>query len=707
MAIINVDTLTDVIDGSDGVTSLREAIIEANSTAVDDTINLTLAGNYALNIPGAGEDAAATGDLDILAAGGQVTIVGQQGFETTSITGLATEQVFDILTGATLSVNDVTIVNNSTTAIRNNGTFLADRTLIQDATTGNDRFIFNASSLLPADTLDGGATGTDTFVLNNGAAGDTVTIDLSQAADQLTATGGTVGDATLQNFEDINLLTFAGTATLTGDANDNLLAGGFGADTITGGIGADTLNGGSGIDSLTGGTGDDRYIVDNPSDIVNEGGGDGIDTVISTATTYTLPTQVERFVLSGTANISGNGNELDNLINGNSGSNTLSGAGGNDRLVGNEGNDTLLGGAGEDSLTGGIGNDSMNGGAGNDTYYVDSTSDIVSESVTGVAGGTDSVFSTATFILSTNIENLSLQGTTNINGTGNLLNNNITGNAGNNSLNGGAGNDSLIGGLGNDTLTAGPGNDSLTGSDGNDRLLGNEGNDTLFGGAGVDVLNGGSGDDMMVGGTGADTYFVDSTLDVVNENGTDLASIDTVISTVTFSASKYIDRLILQGTSNVDGTTGDLNNTLTGNNGNNILSSGKGADTITGGLGDDTLIGGLGNDTLSGNAGADSFRFDAPTEGVDLILDFVSGTDQIAVLASGFGGGLTAPDLSADQFRSGAGVSSSTTATDRFLYNTSNGDLFFDADGTGAASALQIATLFRAPTLTASDIVVI
>ena len=62
---------------------------------------------------------------------------------------------------------------------------------------------------------------------------------------------------------------------------------------------------------------------------------------------------------------------------------------------------------------------------------MDNTADSITENLNE---GTDSVFSTVTYTLTTNIENLTLQGTTAINGTGNTLNNIITGNTGNNVL---------------------------------------------------------------------------------------------------------------------------------------------------------------------------------------------------------------------------------------------------------------------------------
>ena len=146
----------------------------------------------------------------------------------------------------------------------------------------------------------------------------------------------------------------------------------------------------------------------------------------------------------------------------------IDGLAGNDTISGVGGNDRLLGSAGDDSINGGAGDDTMIGGPGNDTYIVNSVRDRVVEALNA---GTDSIFSTVTYTLPTNVENLTLQGTQAINGTGNGLVNRIFGNSAANRINGGGGNDILNGGGGNDNLTGGAGNDNLTGGIGADRFI--------------------------------------------------------------------------------------------------------------------------------------------------------------------------------------------------------------------------------------------
>ncbi|HYG48152.1 MAG TPA: M10 family metallopeptidase C-terminal domain-containing protein [Allosphingosinicella sp.] len=140
------------------------------------------------------------------------------------------------------------------------------------------------------------------------------------------------------------------------------------------------------------------------------------------------------------------------------------GGGGHDTMLGNTvdnimsgngGNDLIASGLGNDTLNGGTGNDEMLGSLGNDLYFVDTTGDIVTELA---SEGTDTVSSSISYTLGSNVENLILTDSATT-GTGNDLDNVLTGNALANVLSGGAGNDRLVGGDGVDSLVGGLGND--------------------------------------------------------------------------------------------------------------------------------------------------------------------------------------------------------------------------------------------------------
>ncbi len=269
---------------------------------------------------------------------------------------------------------------------------------------------------------------------------------------------------------------------LAGGRGDDVLVGLAGNDKLQGGPGSDLLDGGTGADTMQGGSGNDVYIVDVPGDVVSELANEGTDTV-QAGVTHTLSINVENLTLTGASAIGGTGNALNNDLLGNSGNNTLSGRAGNDRL------------------DGGLGSDVMIGGTGNDTYVINQAGDTVTE---GLNEGVDTVESSIGYALGSNVENLILAGTADINGTGSSANNVITGNSGRNTLNGGSGNDAIHGGLGPDSLFGGSGADQLFGGEGDDLLDAGSGNDLLDGGDGVDILDGGSGDDQLIGGAGND-----------------------------------------------------------------------------------------------------------------------------------------------------------------------------------------------------------
>lgn len=134
-------------------------------------------------------------------------------------------------------------------------------------------------------------------------------------------------------------------------------------------------------------------------------------------------------------------------------------------------------------------------------------------------------------------------------------------------------------------------------------------------------------------------------------------------------------------------------------------------DQLIGSAGANVLEGGLGNDVLTGGGGADTFVYRIPDNGVDTITDFAA-DDRFYISATGFRGGLQVGiGLSTTAASTGVFVSSASPtalgAGAHFLYNSSTGVLSFDQDGTGATSAVAIATLAGAPALTASQFTVI
>lgn len=114
---------------------------------------------------------------------------------------------------------------------------------------------------------------------------------------------------------------------------------------------------------LVGTSGNDVFTVSSSSTVVS--GLAGFDTVRSSAS-FTMPADIEKLELTGTAAISGTGSLNADIITGNSAANTLRGMAGADRLTGNGGNDTLQGGTDADQLYGDAGNDRLDGGAGQD-----------------------------------------------------------------------------------------------------------------------------------------------------------------------------------------------------------------------------------------------------------------------------------------------------------------------------------------------------
>lgn len=291
--------------------------------------------------------------------------------------------------------------------------------------------------------------------------------------------------------------------TIVGLTGNDSLYGLGGTDVLFGGTGNDRIDGGVGLDTMYGGKGNDTYFVDATYESVVEFADEGADTVISSVK-YVLSDNVERLVLTGTADLRGTGNALGNILTGNAGANQLFGYDGNDKLDGLTGNDTLY------------------GGLGNDTYYIESTLDDIREYTNE---GADTLYSSVSYSIVTRaIETVVLIGTADIDITGNNLANRLTGNAGNNRIDGATGNDTMIGGLGNDTYVldkatdvvielAGQGTDTVM-TPNSYTLLADFENLVLIGTGGIagagngldNIITGNTGANRLTGGGGADRF---------------------------------------------------------------------------------------------------------------------------------------------------------------------------------------------------------
>jgi Ca2+-binding RTX toxin-like protein len=366
--------------------------------------------------------------------------------------------------------------------------------------------------------------------------------------------------------------------------------------------------------------------------------------------------------------------------------------------------------------------------------------------------GTDFVYSTISYVLGNNVEDLELVGTLNLKGTGNDLSNKLWGNSGANELFGGKG------------------DDHLQGRDGNDLIYGGQGNDWLYGGNGANV---------MFGGKGNDVYVVDSLSDTAVESfetGVEKAlQTDIVHSSVSFVLGANIENLRLFDSSNqnIDGTGNTLSNWIRGNAGNNILNglegddliqgyggndtiyggpnfdtlygdggddmifagrgndelyggdgndnllggmendtlfgevgadillAGQGADILLGGAGDDLLNGALGADTLTGGDGSDTFAFSTALSSgaVDTIKDFSVTDDKIQLSRSVFS------QLTQDNIASLFVAQSVPPPPDgKYLaYCIASKTLYYDADGTGTGGPLVAVAVFEGDVVLAAS----
>ena len=534
-----------------------------------------------------------------------------------------------------------------------------------------------------ADSLVGG-TGDDVYIVDN--LGDLVSEVAGEGADKVIALIDYVMSGEIENLD-----LGSGASRGTGNALANIMQANDNGNELQGGGGNDQLRGGKGNDKLQGGDGDDRVDAGEGNDEIVGGDGAGNDTYVGGVGTDTVRytsaiTGITVDLTLGTASGNEIGSdtlfEIENVIGGQAG----------DSLKGNSQANNIDGYTGNDTINGYGGADTLVGGQGSDSYYVDLSTDVVTENLNE---GTDTVYSTATaFTLSANVENGRIYTSNAASLTGNTLNNVIYAGAGNNSLVGGDGTDTLsyyygVTGITGVTVslasttaqtTGGSGTDTISGFE---NLYGSNNNDSLTGSSSNNVLNGYAGTDTLVGGAGDDTYYVDVAGDVIIETST--GGKDLVLSSFlgTYVMGNYVEEGRINSTGAANLTGNSLSNLLYAGAGNNILNGGtgteidtvsyqyglvsgatsgvnvslltgtgsgsSGSDTltnienITGSSLNDTLIGGAGNNVLDGGSGTDSLVGGLGNDtyvintSADIIVENANeGTDTVNAFFSGY-----------------------------------------------------------------------
>ena len=620
---------------------------------------------------------------------------------------------------------------------------------------GNDTILGGAGD----DILDGGdgddvlmgQAGADTF--RGGAGVDTVDYSNESPFQLLVnlqtniASGGTASGDTFDSIENLigsddRIDRFIGTD------DDNHFWGRGGGDVFNGGGGNDILDGGRDGDILYGDEGDDTLIGGAGQDYLD--GGEGIDTVVYAGSDAGVTVDLGNGTASGgdatgPVQIVGRGTairhdiivDVENAV----------GSYHDDHLIGTDGRNELSGGAGNDILTGGLGRDVLNGGSGSDTADYSTSAKGVNLNLARGRSEGDTYNS---------IENLSGSGF-NDRIKGDRKDNVLTGQGGNDVLKGGRGDDVLFGdfgdqadaiprpGMGTGYATLGPdatnnsiatafdisNNFSLT-EDPNifdsTTVLHTTVNATGNGLGGYYSITLAAGTILTIDIDGIadpnvhDSWvrLLDSNGNVVTENddgGGDPGSTSNRDSSTVFVVQETGTYYILEGSWTPDapggwteavpeGSTYTLNVSVEFPP-EPVQPGEAGNDKLFGGRGDDLLDGGLGADILSGGQGEDSFRFttELGNGNVDRIKDFNVQDDTILLDSAIF----TELDEGLLDFTAFHKSASGTAqdAFDRIIYDSNDGTLSYDADGSGDIAAIQFAQLSTNLNLSADDFFVI
>ncbi len=486
-----------------------------------------------------------------------------------------------------------------------------------------------------------------------------------------------------------------------------------GNDTMTDGIGMNSMFGGAGNDTITVVSVDSAELVDGGADIdtlIGSGVGNGVE--------YNLQTGQ---LISGV------------IIQSILGFENVIGSSANEILIGSNIANSLSGGGGDDSMNGGFGFDTTIGGTGNDTYFVSALGDVVIENA--AQGTNDRVIASGNYILGAGVEVERLSasspaGVVAINLFGNELSQVISGNNGVNVLSSGAGlADTLRGFVGNDiyrVFNAGDIIVEVTGEGVADRvaaavdfvlaadddieflatdnvagvsaidLTGNALSQVITGNAGANILSTGGGvADTMQGFGGSDIYRVFNAGDIIIEVGG--GGTDRVAAAVSFNlaADDNIETLATNGSAGlaaIDLRGNALGQRIEGNAGANVLN----------GLG--------GSDTLTGFGGADTFAFNSALgpSNVDIITDYDVAADHILLENAVFIGLAVVGGVLAGSAFSASINGVATDSSDRIMYETDTGFLWYDQDGTGSLFArIKFADLDASLAMTASEFTVV
>jgi Ca2+-binding RTX toxin-like protein len=529
-----------------------------------------------------------------------------------------------------------------------NGTSGAD-TLAD--TSGNDTI----NGLGGNDIINGGHGGTD--VVNGGDGRDSLQFMTAAGPVVVDFVAGTAGTTSFTNIEKV----------VTGDFDDRLTGNAL-AQNLTARAGADTLAGGGGIDTLWGGSGNDTFV----------------------------------FRETGTAN-------TDSIADWTSGSDTLLLDGAIMTALGASG-DFTAGDARFWASSSGTAHDA------DDRIIYETDTRQVWYDADGNGAGARQLIATlqsGATLVATDIA---------VEGGGGGSEGRV--------INGTAGDDSIAGSAGDDTINGLGGNDTLVGEEGVDAMLGGDGDDVLQGRDGA-FASPGASEETLDGGLGNDTFHADAADDVILDAG----GVDRlVVYDMSWTLAAGFEHLTLRNDESESGFTGigneldnhveatwagsrlegrDGDDTLVGASGQggpNVLLGGAGDDSLVSGGMDDRLDGGLGVDTLIGLGAeigdGESFVFSvAPgAANADVIVHFEQFSrivlDGAAMQQIGPSGALDDARFSANS------TGTAQDASDRVVYNTSNGQLWYDADGNGSGAAQLIATLQSAPDLVANDIMV-